>query len=241
MGRKAAFVAGLAVGLVYWLRRTGARWGASEVEAISDWPGDTLTDNPTLATIHAITIDATPKQVWPWVVQMGYYRGGWHTDPSWWDALADRCLRALVRDERETSGVGHRDRPTDAEIVLEYQNLQVGDVILDGPPGTAYFTVKQLAPERLLSLYSDTHLKFLFPRALRENTRLGVGGEFSWVFILYPTYEGQTRVVLRTRGDARPLPYRLLLQLLLPLADWPLSRKLLTGLKLTVEQSAHSG
>ncbi|MGE5602444.1 MAG: hypothetical protein ACM30E_05310 [Nitrososphaerales archaeon] len=238
MGRKIAFALGLAMGIAYWLRRMGAHWGATDLEALSAWPGDHIVQAPTLATMHGITINATPAQVWPWVVQMGYYRGGWHTDPSWWDYLADRYLRSLVREETEKTGVGHRDWATDERIVPEYQDLKVGDVILDGPPGTAFFTVEQIAPERLVSLYSNTHLRFLFPMRLRENPVLGIGGEFSWVFILYRTGDGRTRVLLRTRGDARPLPYRLFLQALLPLADWPTARKLLTGLKRQVERAA---
>jgi hypothetical protein len=32
---------------------------------------------------HAITIDAPPEQVWPWIVQMGGSRAGWYS----WDAI----------------------------------------------------------------------------------------------------------------------------------------------------------
>lgn len=43
-----------------------------------------------------------------WLVQMGYYRAGWNTDPSWWDRLVDEYLKALVRKEAEESSMGHR-------------------------------------------------------------------------------------------------------------------------------------
>jgi len=30
-------------------------------------------------TTHAITIEAQAPEVWPWLVQMGWGRAGWHT------------------------------------------------------------------------------------------------------------------------------------------------------------------
>jgi hypothetical protein len=42
-------------------------------------PGDDIVSNPKAVTNHALTIDAPPGGVWPWLVQMGRGRGGWHT------------------------------------------------------------------------------------------------------------------------------------------------------------------
>lgn len=218
-------------------RRWGGQWGATDAEVAQTWPGDDIVPQPTLATTHAITVDAPPREVWPWVVQLGYYRGGWHTDADWWDYLADRYLRLLVRQDVARTGQGHREEPTARQIVPEYQTLKVGDVILDGPPGTAYFTVAALEPERVLALYSDTHPRYLFPPSVRDNPRWGIGGEFSWVFILHPTPDGRTRLLLRTRGDAQPQLYRLFLAALLPLADGVMARKMLRGMKKQVEDA----
>jgi hypothetical protein len=30
-------------------------------------------------TTHAVTIDAPPSAIWPWIVQAGYGRAGWYT------------------------------------------------------------------------------------------------------------------------------------------------------------------
>ena len=38
-------------------------------------------------TTHAITIDAPPERIWPWLVQMGWHRGAWYAA-----VRADRLL-----------------------------------------------------------------------------------------------------------------------------------------------------
>ena len=46
-------------------------------------PVDTIVPKPIFTSTHAITIDATPEQVWPWIAQMGAGRTGWYS----WDAI----------------------------------------------------------------------------------------------------------------------------------------------------------
>jgi hypothetical protein len=188
-----------------------------------------------LETTHACTIDPSPNGVWPWIVQMGYYRAGWYTDPDWWDYWPDRYLRWVSREEAENTGNAHRDAPSADRILPELQNLAAGDVILDGPPGTAYFTVAALEPHRLLALHSTAHLRFLFPAEVRENPRWGIAGEFSWAFVLREMEGGKTRLILRTRGNAAPPLYRYFVAAFLPLADWALARKMLRGIKRRAE------
>ncbi len=42
-------------------------------------PGDDFAADPGLITTRAITIRARPEEIWPWLVQMGYGRGGWYS------------------------------------------------------------------------------------------------------------------------------------------------------------------
>src|SRR5436189_6061873 len=73
----AAAVAGLgAFGILQWLGRT---YGATVREQRRRLPDDELVVEPRIVTTHAITIDARPAAVWPWLVQMGWHRGGWYT------------------------------------------------------------------------------------------------------------------------------------------------------------------
>jgi hypothetical protein len=76
----------VAVGAVaagQWLGRTS---GSTRAERRRPLPGDELVDHPVLVTNHAVTIPAPPERVWPWLVQMGWHRGGWYT-ARWVDRL----------------------------------------------------------------------------------------------------------------------------------------------------------
>lgn len=66
-----------------------------------------------------------------------------------------------------------------------------------------------LEPQRELALYSTTHLLFLAPASLRNNPRIGLYGEFSWVFLLDEVGEGVTRLIVRTRTSYGPRLYRM--------------------------------
>ena len=202
--------------------------------------GDSVLPDPDLVITNAITILAPPEAIWPWLVQLGYYRGGWFTDSTWrdWDYYPDKIMRFFVRDEAERSGYTHRDTPSLTQIVSDFQHLEVGDVVLDGPPGTAYFTVAAIEPNRHLVLYSNTHLRFLFPKSIRENAALGIGGEFTWGFFLERIDETHTRLLLRTRGSIRPWWYRILINATVPIANIFLARRMLKGIKQCSETSA---
>jgi len=221
------------------LRRYGMHSGASWDEYRQWLPGDEEIPHPDLEITNAISIRAPAERIWPWLVQMGYYRGGWFTDSTWkdWDYLPDKVMRYFVREEAQRSGYGHREAPTSTQIISEFQNLKVGDVVLDGPPGTAFFTVTAVEPNKFLVLHSNSHLRFLFPKSIRENTRIGIGGEFTWGFFLQAADETQTRLLVRTRGTARPWWYRILINTMVPIANIFLARKMLHGIKRSAEET----
>lgn len=221
------------------LHRYGKHSGATWAEYRQTLPGDEVVPGPDLEITNAIWIQAPAETIWPWLVQLGYYRGGWFTDSTWkdWDYLPDKVMRFFVREEAEKSGYGHRDAPTATQIISEFQNLKVGDVVLDGPPGTAFFTVAAIEPNKLLVLHSNTHLRFLFPKSIRENPRIGIGGEFTWGFFLQESGDRHTRLLLRTRGTVWPWWYRIFINTTIPIANIFLSRKMLSGIKQSAEQS----
>jgi hypothetical protein len=56
------------------------RWGASDAEVARRLPGDDLVPDPAYVTTRAVTINAPPDQIWPWLAQMGELpRGGFYT------------------------------------------------------------------------------------------------------------------------------------------------------------------
>jgi hypothetical protein len=86
-------------------RRQHLRWGATDAEVAGRMPGDELVTGASFDATRAITIEAPPEAVWPWIVQMGYRRAGFYTY-----ALLDNA--------------GYES----ADVVLEeYQHPQIGD------------------------------------------------------------------------------------------------------------------
>lgn len=154
---------------------------------------------------------------------MGYGRAGWYTN-NWWYRLIDTY-------------VFHVDMPRVDRILPQLQHLAVGDVIPDGPPGTAHFTVTRLDPARVLSLYSTTHTTLWLPRAVRDNPRLGVHGELGWTFVLSEPTPGTTRLILRSRISGKPALYRALAQALMPPADFFVARLMLRTIKQNIERA----
>jgi hypothetical protein len=87
------------------IRRRHLRWGATDAEVAAPMPGDELVPRSSFTATRAITIDAPPEAVWPWLVQLGDRRAGWYT----YDLL-------------DNAGYPSADR-----ILSEHQNLRVGD------------------------------------------------------------------------------------------------------------------
>jgi hypothetical protein len=61
-------------------------------------PGDRIQPHPIFNATRAVTIQARPEQIWPWLVQIGYLRAGW-CGYDWIDneglKSADRIIPAL--------------------------------------------------------------------------------------------------------------------------------------------------
>jgi hypothetical protein len=55
------------------------RWRATDDEVRRGMPGDGLLRPDAPSTTRAITIDVPPEEVFPWLLQIGYGRGGWYS------------------------------------------------------------------------------------------------------------------------------------------------------------------
>ncbi len=218
------------------LRRLGRRWGATDGEVCQPLPGDALIPHPMIETTHAITIKASTAEVWPWLVQMGMDRGGWYGDPEWWDGWAEKILWSFLPSTEQT-GYSLRAEPSADRIIKELQGLKVGDLMLDGPAGTAFFTVAALEENQVLALYSDSHVGYLVPSFVRDNPNVNIQGEFSWVFILSAVDTNMTRLILRTRVNYGPRLFRVLTRPFFWPIDFLLVRKMMRGIKRRVEWS----
>lgn len=54
-------------------------WNATQEEVNRTLPGDEIVTQPELSWNHAITIHATPEQIYPWLVQIGDTRAGFYS------------------------------------------------------------------------------------------------------------------------------------------------------------------
>ncbi|MEW9548167.1 SRPBCC family protein [Nonomuraea sp. NPDC050783] len=68
--------AGAAAGYVLAVRPWHLRWGADDSEVHGEMPGDDLVSVPQYQATRAVTVEAPPAAVWPWLVRLGGYVPG---------------------------------------------------------------------------------------------------------------------------------------------------------------------
>jgi hypothetical protein len=194
-----------------------------------DFPGKNLIRNPMLDLYYEIEIDAMPEAVWPWIQQVGYHRGGWYID-TWWDKFEQKYFWPLVvpKDARGTY------KPAANEVLEIYQNISKGDIIPDGPPGSAYYEVMEVEKNHLLLLYATSHFKYMAPQFVYK-TRFAPRGAFSWAFIIHEIEGNRSKLVSWWRVEAYPRAIFILYKPFLLLVDRAHQKEILKGVKKRVE------
>ncbi|MCE5289803.1 MAG: SRPBCC family protein [Nocardiaceae bacterium] len=192
-------------------RHARAGWGATEADARRELPGDGFVAEPATQTTRAITIDAPPEKIWPWIVQIGADRGGFYSY-DWLENLFG--LRIHTADH----------------IVDQWQNLKVGDVVYAIRNRTGGWYVVDLWPEEALVL-QVADLKAGRPTRRDDPA----GWEFLWTFALRGLGDGRTRLLIRERvAFGKPIMSRLMAPV-----GWVsalMTRRMLLGIKRCAEQ-----
>ena len=132
------------------------RWGATEEEIAAPLTGDELVPSPRISYTRAVSIDAAPEQIYPWIVQLGADRGGLYS----YTGIETYLLRCpMVNADR---------------IHEELQNLNVGDQVKMCPDANTppAFEVALIEPNHALVLghrqddiWSDVWQFVLLPQA----------------------------------------------------------------------------
>lgn len=102
------------------------RWGATDEEVARAMPGDPIVLRADYVATRAVTIEATPDQVWPWLVQIGSGRAGWYS-----------------YDRLDNGG-----RPSAREILPTFQSLEVDQLVPMIPGDEVGVWVKEIEPAR---------------------------------------------------------------------------------------------
>jgi hypothetical protein len=126
-------ILGAALAYRAFVRQRILDFGARPDEVARRLPGDDLLEGADIVATRAITIDAPPSAIWPWLLQMGPGRGGVYTY-DWIENLFGLNMHSAD------------------EIVPAWQTTKVGDE-WHNPQGGGMRIVR-LEPERVLAMRS---------------------------------------------------------------------------------------
>lgn len=176
------------------------RWGATDHEIAATFPGDELLAQPASFVNRAITIHASPEQIYPWLVQLDSRKGGWYSY-TWLETHLLNCPMT------------NADR-----IHPEWQNLKVGDEVTMCPkqPAPPPYIVAQIHPNQAIVLghqengkWVDIYQFVIVPQAdgssrliLRTRT-MAVGG--FWTIIHPGVFVMERGLLLGVKARAEAL------------------------------------
>ena len=123
-------VGGVAAAATAAVVRTLAAFRPTAEERRWTLRGDEIVHDPMYATMQAVTIDAPPERVWPWLAQLGAGRGGWYS----------------------YGRIDNGGRPSADAIIPELQDVAPGDILPATPGATDAFLVAVAEPPRDLVL-----------------------------------------------------------------------------------------
>jgi hypothetical protein len=189
-----------------WARQRYNSWGADPDEVTAPLPGDDLVPAPRLGYTRAITIEAPPRDVWQWLVQIGQGRGGFYS----YDGLENL--------------VGCHIHSAD-HILAEHQVLSAGDIIRLAPGGAPEFRVQVVDPPATLVLVST---------GPAQDAPARPDPVVTWQWVLRPLDSGRrTRLLVRQRLSC-PRSQRALWHLVEPI-NFVMERRMLLRIRALAE------
>jgi hypothetical protein len=142
---------GAALSYPLFFRRWCLTWGARPEEVSRELPGDELLVKADIVATRAITIEAPPADIWPWLVQMGSGRGGVYTY-DWIENLLGLGMHSTDR------------------ILPQFQDVKVGDEFELGP-NRPKLRVEILDPERVFTIrFEDGNWVWIFALFAEDGT-----------------------------------------------------------------------
>ena len=170
------------------------RWGATDGEIKRSMPGDEIVDRPSFNATRAVTINAPAENIYPWIAQMGVTRAGWYS----YDLLDNLA------------------KPSAESVLVEYQDVQVGDLIPMSPDGKQGMRVKDLRRNEWMLWWDNI-------------------GDTTWVWEIKSEGEAVSRLVTRVRVKYRWFSPVIAFNMLIEFLDIVMMRKCMLGIKRRAE------
>jgi hypothetical protein len=201
------------------IRPWHVRWGATDAEAAASLPGDGLVSQPKISATHAVTVQASATDVWPWLVQIGQGRAGFYS----YEGIENLLGLNIHNSDR---------------ILPEFQDLKVGDMVPLAADG-AGVPVAFVEPNRSLVLGGRVDAQTKGPLTLEDKSP-GAYYEASWAFFLQPVDARTTRLIERFRMDWGPETFSngLFYRGILEPGSFIIERRMLLGIKERVETTS---
>jgi hypothetical protein len=184
-------------------------WGATNEEINAGLPGDDLVTVANIRTTKGITIQASPRQIYPWLLQLGVDRGGMYS--------YDRLENIFGLNVHTTE-----------QIIPAYQDVQVGDFWRFTPkdyvlnPGPGLYVRRLVENEAVILCFGM--------EGKPEEPCID-----SWQFVLVPQEDGSTRLLLRSNMAIKPeLPIKLTYYI-----QFIMERKMMLTLRERAERIRH--
>jgi hypothetical protein len=192
-------------------------WGATEAEVAMPLPGDTLIGNPDVVTTHAISINAPPERIWPWIAQMGQRRGGFYTHTALENLAGLKVTNAW-------------------EIRPEWRLTEVGDLVHLAPGDDAVLSVREIRPDTALVLQM-WNINLDVPSDVDSAPNF----EWVWSFTLHPVDDSGTRLIIRTHVAAPGVSGASVGGAMMDLISWVMETGMLRGIQIRSEREGLTG
>lgn len=150
-------------------------WGATDAEVAGILPGDELVPEAVGITTRAVTVNAPPEAIWPWLAQLGQAKGGFYSYEVIENLLGCKIANA-------------------GAVVPEWQQVRPGDLVKmspspDAPPA---YVVASVEPGRAMVLGHHVGL----------NPDPASPWSDTWQFVIVPLDGQRSRLIVRSRSGA---------------------------------------
>ena len=178
-------------------------WGATGEEQQAALPGDDV-DAPPYVT-RAITIDAPPSAVWPWIVQIGQDRAGFYSN-TWIENLFGSDIRNAdsIHPEWQQRAVGDRVPLARPDLLFGAGAVGHTDIVVLQPPHAIGIIVGRFVLEPL----GENGTRLLFRESLQTQGPPAQGPAAIRALVWEPAHFVMVHRLLegiQERAEARPL------------------------------------